>query len=406
MQIRTITVGVDAAWPFDPAPVRAAGRFLAEAKRRFLESGIGVQTVRLATQPFPEVLGWERPGDASALALAVEAACVAEGIDYCSLGPVAAGRGVAAQAFYDTLPPLICATERIFATVEVASAAVGVDFAAVAGAARAIKAIAAGSCLGFGNLRFAALANCLPNTPFFPAAYHAGGPPRFALALEMADVAVTALAAPPAEAEANLTAAVEAAAGRVEQIALGLEREFGIGYAGVDLSPAPFPERERSIGEAVERLGIAAFGSPGTLYAAALITRALRRARVKRCGFSGLMMPVLEDSTLARRAGEGIFTIQEALAYSAVCGTGLDTVPLPGDVALGQLEGVLLDVAALALTLNKPLTARLMPVPGKKAGEATEFDFPYFANSTVLRLPGPDEGAAEVVRRALGEAGG
>lgn len=69
-----------------------------------------------------------------------------------------------------------------------------------------------------------------------------------------------------------------------------------------------------------------------------------------------------------------------------MCGTGLDTIPLPGDTTPEALAGVLLDLAALAVRLDKPLTARLMPVPGKQAGEATNFDFPYFANSRVMAL--------------------
>jgi uncharacterized protein len=71
-----------------------------------------------------------------------------------------------------------------------------------------------------------------------------------------------------------------------------------------------------------------------------------------------------------------------------VCGTGLDTVPLPGDVSEEELAGILLDVAALAVRLNKPLTARLMPVPGLSAGDVTRFEFEYFANGRVLGVKG------------------
>ena len=70
--------------------------------------------------------------------------------------------------------------------------------------------------------------------------------------------------------------------------------------------------------------------------------------------------------------------------YSAVCGTGVDTIPLPGDTPPEHITALLLDIAALALRLNKPLTARLMPVPGKIAGETTNFNFPYFANSRII----------------------
>jgi hypothetical protein len=81
-----------------------------------------------------------------------------------------------------------------------------------------------------------------------------------------------------------------------------------------------------------------------------------------------------------------VLTVKDMLLYSAVCGTGLDTVPLPGDASVEQLAALLLDVAVLAHRLDKPLTARLMPVPGKKAGEPTGFDFEFFANSRVMAL--------------------
>ena len=98
------------------------------------------------------------------------------------------------------------------------------------------------------------------------------------------------------------------------------------------------------------------------------------------------MQPVLEDSVLAQRAADGILTIEDLLLYSAVCGTGLDTIPLPGDTTAEQIAPLLLDLSALALRLDKPLTTRLMPVPGKKAGEPTSFDFGFFANSKVMAL--------------------
>ena len=94
----------------------------------------------------------------------------------------------------------------------------------------------------------------------------------------------------------------------------------------------------------------------------------------------------MEDATLARRAAEGVLTLKDLLLYSAVCGTGLDTIPLPGDTTIEQMVAVLLDVAALAQRLDKPLAARLMPVPGRKAGDMTNFDFAFFTNSRILAV--------------------
>ncbi len=139
-----------------------------------------------------------------------------------------------------------------------------------------------------------------------------------------------------------------------------------------------------SLGRALERLGAPRLGWHGTLAAAAFVADALDRAQFPRAGFCGLFLTVLEDSVLAGRAGEGVLTVGDLLLCSAVCGTGLDTVPLPGDIEADELAAIILDVAALALRLGKPLTARLMPVRGKVAGEEARWDFPYFAPSRVL----------------------
>ena len=122
--------------------------------------------------------------------------------------------------------------------------------------------------------------------------------------------------------------------------------------------------------------------------AAGVITRAVQATPVKQVGYSGLMVPVLEDNLLARRWAEGTFNIDSLLAYSAVCAGGLDTVPLPGDVTEEQIARILGDVASLAYKWRKPLAARLLPAPGKKAGDRTEFSDSRMANTVVQRVPG------------------
>jgi hypothetical protein len=117
--------------------------------------------------------------------------------------------------------------------------------------------------------------------------------------------------------------------------------------------------------------------------AALVITTAVKSVKVKQVGYSGLMLPVMEDKRLAQRWAENTYEIDSLLAYSSVCGTGLDTVPLPGDVSEERLAKIYGDVAALAWKWHKPLTARLQPVANKKAGEKTDFDGPYLFNTTL-----------------------
>jgi uncharacterized protein (UPF0210 family) len=172
----------------------------------------------------------------------------------------------------------------------------------------------------------------------------------------------------------------------VDAIAKQVEKDSGWSYMGLD--PTPAPNMDSSIGAAIETLIGAKFGSSGTLSAAAIITEAERSISVRRIGYSGLMLPVLEDPVLSERWSEGTFDLDSLLAYSAVCGTGLDAIPLPGDVSQERLGRIIGDMASLAFKWHKPLTARLIPAPGKKAGDRTDFDFGVakFPNTTLKPL--------------------
>jgi hypothetical protein len=136
----------------------------------------------------------------------------------------------------------------------------------------------------------------------------------------------------------------------------------------------------------MESLGVSSLGKHGSLAAAAFLTDTLDRGNWARSGFNGLMLPLLEDSRLSQRSIDQTLTIKDLLMYSAVCGTGLDTIPIPGSTSREQIEALLLDIAALSSRLKKPLTARLMPIPGKEAGDLTNFEFEFFSNGRVLAI--------------------
>ncbi len=365
-------------------------RFLHAARRMLEDAGLEVQTIRLATPPFTEVLGDPAATQVVELAQALEALCIEQGIDYISIGPLLADRPDTLLSPIYRLPDVFAATERIFATVGVAAAGRGINLAAIQASAEIVPRIAQATPRGFGTLRFAALANCPPGSPFFPVAYHDGGPPSFALATESADLPVTAFsqAATLDEARGRLIDALETSAARLAAVADRLVDDHNLHFSGIDFSLATYPDQAVSIGTAVEHLGVDRFGASGTLFGAAFIADCLRQATYPRCGYSGLMFPVLEDSVLAARANERLYTVDSLLLYSTVCGAGLDTVPLPGDVSVDELSGMILDVATLAVVLNKPLSARLMPVPGLTADQHTTFDFAYFENAPVLPIKG------------------
>ena len=380
MKIRSITYFCNPKYPLEESILRKAGRFLSEAKSAYEAAGYEVQTVRLATVPFPRLLGEANLNRLPELTRQMDRITQQLGIGYFSLGPALPE----VPRSYEIIPDAIFMSKNAFFGGVMADIANEIDLAAVQACAEIIVKCATIEPNGFANLQFAALANVRPGAPFLPAAYHEGDTPAFAIATESADLAVQAFehAKSLEEGRGHLVLEIEKHGKRLAQIAKSLECKFG----GIDFSLAPFPDDAHSLGNAVEKIGVPRIGQHGSLAAAAILTEAIDRAYFPHTGFSGFMQPVLEDSVLAKRAAEGTLTIKDVLLYSAVCGTGLDTVPLPGDTTAGQLVPLLLDVCALALRLDKPLTARLMPVPGKQAGDETTFDFGFFVNSRVMAL--------------------
>lgn len=391
MKVRSICVGLDASWPLDVAGIHTASAFLARAAERFGAAGIEVQTTRLALSPFAEI---GPPDDAAwvlPFARELEDACKEQGIGFTSIGPVRWTRlgPEAGRRYASALGEALVATDQINGSVETTYEGRPSGGAALA-AGEIVARLAHETRLGFGNFRFCTIAECGPDIPFFPAAFHRSGPATFAVGLQAADDVRRAFAGGGTldELGRRLDETLGAQIRDVEEIARSLAADTGLAYAGTDLTPAPFPADEVSSAGMLEDLSGGEFGAAGTLAAASAFTRMLKALPFEQAGYSGLMLPVLEDTLLAARASAGLATVSELLAYSAVCGTGLDTVPLPGDATPLELAAIMLDVAALAVTLRKPLSCRLFPVPGKAAGDQTEYDSPYLVNGSVLRLTG------------------
>ena len=388
MKIRAITAFTRLLSPTDDNSIARAAEFLHAAKMQFAADGFEVQTLRLALPPLGETLPDTSPAAIAAFGQWLQTETGQRGIEYVSAGSIIADTPAADISAISAVPELIAATDTVFTGAVVASTEHGINLDAVRACADAVRRIGAQSADGFGNLRFALLANVPADTPFFPGSYHHGGTPAFAIATEAADMAVAALknADSLAAARKSLADAIARTGEKLAATADSLAAAHGFSFGGIDFSLAPFPLPEISIGAAIEHLGVAAFGGHGTLFVTAFLTRILKEANPRPTGYNGVMLPVLEDPILAQRAIEGTFGVNDLLLYSAVCGTGLDTIPIPGDSTTDQIAAVMLDVATLAVALNKPLTARLLPLPGLSAGDVTTFDFEYFANSAVLPL--------------------
>ena len=372
----------------DPAHFReqvaAALVALRRAKSDFEQAGYEVQTIRISTQPFPEYVRGMSHDQALAFLRDYDQLAQKEGFD-ADIGPAMLADSDDPR-MADLLAEALAQSKVLNASLVVAGED-GVHWRAVHAAARVMKYLEDHTPNGQGNFNFTASALVPVETPFYPASYHTGAGQSFAIGLQSANVVAEAFAGAhdPESARRALAEALGAHAQAIEAVGKRVAQETGWRYVGLDLSPAPL--KDVSIAGAIENLTGAPFGSSGTMTAVSVITGVLHTLPVQRAGYSGLMMPVLEDSVLARRWSEGRLSLDSMLAYSAVCGTGLDTIPLPGDVSGEQLARIIGDMASLAVKWHKPLSARLMPVPGGKPGDRTRFDDPFLTNATLHELP-------------------
>lgn len=385
MKLRALTGFLDPGNPLEPERIEGLAAVIQACQEALEQAGYEVQTTRITTPPPSEIKRPLPPDQRPEYAQRLEAETFVHGLDYAALGPALPEETDAFAA----LPDILEATENVFTSGMVAHPQIGLSLAAARAFAQAIVSSATIAENGFANLRLTALANVPPGSPFFPAAYHDGGTPAVAIGTEGAELVQDAFREAPSlsTGRRRLVSMIEAHATAISRAVEPIAAEREVRFLGLDFSLAPYPDHLRSLGSAMEELGVPAVGLAGSAAAAAFIADSLDRANYKRTGFSGLFLPVLEDAALALRAADSSLTIQDLLLYSTLCGAGLDTIPLPGDTEPDALAAVLLDVGAIALRLDKPLTARLMPIPGKVAGDEVSFDFEYFADSKVMELP-------------------
>jgi uncharacterized protein len=386
-KIRTITAFVRVERGRYQIQFDEAVKFLKVAQTTFESRGFIVQTLRIATQPFPEYTQGLSPSETLQFFKNLDATAQDNHV-VLSIGPAClAGNDCDAQA--DLLADILKNTPSIYGSVYVTNEQ-GVNWPAVKAAARVVKKLSESTLQSEGNFHFAALANVPQASPFFPAAYLTGMGRQFAVGLESASQVADAFRDAPdvLAARRRLTDTLFQISSEVEDVALRVDREHGWTYLGLDLSPAP--SKNASIGSAIETLSKQPFGTSGTMTAVAAITSAIKEIGLRRTGYSGLLLPILEDRTLTERWNAGLVSIDALLSYSAVCGTGLDTIPLPGDTTVDQLARIIGDVATLSSKWNKPLSARLLPVAGKLAGQQTEFTDPMLVNAVIQPLSGPE----------------
>ena len=381
-RVRTVTAGITLNSLADTTTFKAAIEFLKKAKQAYVDKGYEVQTIRISTQNLYKYLNQYSYDDALPFLVRLDKIAQQNNISL-SIGQILppdkyqVGIG-------DWAEKLVQTTSNISFSLPISSHEIGVHFNSIKASAEIIAAISKSNG-GEACFRFTASANCPAGIPFFPAAFHEGIN-SFAVGLESANLITEAFRQNnnPNNARQTLKLLLEKNLMPIQDIAENISTTLNWQYDGIDASPAP--GLDASIGQAIETYSKQPFGSSATLSACALITDVLKVLDVKKCGYSGLMLPIIEDKVLAKRAMEKRFTVQELLLFSSVSGTGLDVVPIPGGTSKQVIENILTDVAALSLKYtSKALSVRLFLIPGKKAGDIVKFENPHLTSSVVMK---------------------
>ena len=383
-KVRAITAFVSLERASYARQIAATLAVLHEAQHDFEQQGYTVESVRITTQPLAELLRGQSDKEALAFLKALDELAAKENF-LPNIGPAMLRDGDDPHTM-QLLAQALSSLSQLNASAIIAGDD-GIHWKVIREAARLVRYVADHSPHSQGTFNFAATAMLGPYGPFYPGAWHPGSGERLAIGFEGANVVQEVFARTHGDfdaAVAELTRQLTVHARVAETIGTEVASHHGWTFMGVDPTPAPLADV--SIGGAIEAFTGAEFGASGTMTAALIITTAVKAVPVKQIGYSGLMVPVMEDKLLARRWSEGAYDIDALLAYSAVCATGLDTVPLPGDISEAQLMRIYGDVASLAWKWHKPLAARLQPVTGRKAGEETPFDDPYLFNTKIHPL--------------------
>jgi len=358
---------------------------LRTAKSEFEHEHYEVQTLRIVTQPFADLVKGKSDADALAYLKQLDDLSAKEKFSL-NVGPA---------MLHDTDDPtsmrLLGQALAVLPNIN-ASAIIadddGIHWKVIRETALLIRYLADHSPRSQGNFNFTATAMLKPYGPFFPGTYHDGAGGQLSIGLEGANVVQEVFARTHGDFDASvaeLTRQLTIHTRVAESVGTRVATARSWTFMGVDPTPAPLGDV--SIAAAMESYSGAKFGSSGTMTAALVITTAVKAVAVKQIGYSGLMVPVMEDKLIAKRWAEGTITTDSLLAYSAVCGTGLDTLPYPGDISEAQLAKILGDVASLAWKWHKPLSARLLPVKGKKSGDSTDFKSQYLFNTLLHDSP-------------------
>ncbi|WP_423230586.1 PFL family protein [Oxobacter pfennigii] len=284
-----------------------------------------------------------------------------------------------------SIPEALNITERVCASVNVATTKTGINMNAVKLMGQIIKEAAnlTADRDGLGCAKLVVFANAPEDNPFMAGAFHGVGEPDCVI-----NVGVSGPGTVKAALETLKDADFDTVAEIIKRTAFKITRigqlvaqeaskRLNVPFGIVDLSLAPTPAVGDSVAHILEEMGLESCGAPGTTAALALLNDAVKKGGTMASshvgGLSGAFIPVSEDAGMIDAVEKGALSIEKLEAMTCVCSVGLDMIAVPGSTSAETIAGIIADEAAIGVINNKTTAVRIIPAPGKDVGDSVEF---------------------------------
>jgi uncharacterized protein (UPF0210 family) len=426
LDVRTVTMGVDLSPCASPdlatlcARIRERLLHYAGGLRgacREIEGRYGIPIVnrRIAVSPISAVAAGHNAAGYLAVARALDEVAAEVGVDLVGgfTALVQKGWTESERQLIDALPEVLSTTARVCASVNVGTTAAGINMDAILALGQVLKETAERTKDhdGFGCAKLVIFANAPSDNPFMAGAFHGSGEPDCVINIGVSGPGVVKAAvedlvshAPTNPSLGEIAEEIKSTAFRVTRVGELIGREvaarLGVSFGIVDLSLAPTPQVGDSVGEILQAMGVVRIGAPGSTAALALLNDAVKKggsfASSSVGGLSGAFVAVSEDEALARAVEVGDLTLAKLEAMTSVCSVGLDMIAVPGDTDAETLAALIADEVAIGVINHKTTAVRVIPVPGKQAGERAVFGG-LFGEMAIVPIHAAG-GSAEFVR--------
>ena len=352
------------------------------------ELGIPIVNKRISITPAAMILAGCKDRDAVKLALALEKAAVACGVNFLGGFSALVQKGFSAgdRELIEAIPEALAVTEHICASVNVGSTKAGINMDAVELMGRIVRQAAERTaykgCIGPAKL--VVLCNAPEDNPFMAGAFHGVGEPDCVINVGVSGPGVVRAAlakAGPDKDLGEIAEIIKKTAFKITRmgqlVAQEASKRLGVPFGIVDLLLAPTPAVGDSVAYILEEIGLSQCGSHGTTACLAMLNDAVKKGGVMASshvgGLSGAFIPVTEDAGMIAAARSGCLTIEKLEAMTSVCSVGLDMINIPGDTSAEVISAIIADEAAIGMVNSKTTAVRVIPAIGKEVGEELNF---------------------------------